>query len=127
MSEWAGPTLLSLAFQLVSRLRPFNLVVTNVPGPQVPLYLLESEMRAAYPQAPLMTNQALSVALFSYAGSLYWGFNADWDLLPDLHEIVVATDASFRELEKAAGSRPAKAVRRRTAPAVRTAGPPAHA
>ena len=124
---WTGPTLLSVGLQLVTRMRPFNLVVTNVPGPQVPLYLLESEMLATYPQAPLMENQGLSIALFSYAGWLCWGFNADWDLLPDLHEIVVATESSFEELENAAGGTKRRKGARRPSPGVRAPGPPAHA
>ena len=51
---------------------------------------------------PLFTNNALGVALFSYSGGLYWGFNADWDLFPDLHDFVVAIDTSFHELCAAA-------------------------
>ena len=52
----------------------------------------------------LLPNQALGVALFSYAGTLFWGFIADWDLIPDLHEFVAAIDSSFRELQSAAGA-----------------------
>jgi len=51
----------------------------------------------------LLPNQALGVALFSYAGRLNWGFIADWDLIPDLHEFVLAIESSFRELQEAAG------------------------
>jgi hypothetical protein len=72
-----------------------------VPGPQIPLYLLGAELRACYPMLALLPNQALGVALFSYAGSLHWGFIADWDLIPDLHEFVEAIEASFRELQEA--------------------------
>jgi WS/DGAT/MGAT family acyltransferase len=125
-TEWTGSTLLSLGFRLVSRLRPFNLIVTNVPGPQVPLYLLESEMLATYPQGPLFTNQALGVALFSYAGWLCWGFNSSWDLLPDLHDFVQAIGESFRDLEKAAGVG-STVPRVSELRAVATPGPGAHA
>jgi WS/DGAT/MGAT family acyltransferase len=103
VSEWTSTTLLSLAVRLSTRSRPFNLVVTNVPGPQIPLYLLGAELRECYPMLALLPNQALGVALFSYAGRLCWGFIADWDLIPDLHDFVMAIEASFRELQQAAG------------------------
>jgi WS/DGAT/MGAT family acyltransferase len=129
VSEWTGPTLLSVAFQLATRIRPFNLIVTNVPGPQIPLYLLESQMLATYPQAPLLPNQGLAIAQFSYAGWLCWGFTADWDLMPDLHDIVLATEKAFEELESAAGGTETKKKprQRRASPSVRSPGPPAHA
>jgi hypothetical protein len=103
VSEWTSTTLLSLAVRLSTRSRPFNLVVTNVPGPQMPLYLLGAELQACFPMLALLPNQALGVALFSYAGKLCWGFIADWDLIPDLHDFVVAIETSFRELQSAAG------------------------
>jgi hypothetical protein len=53
-----------------------------VPGPPIPLYLLEAPLRETYPMVPLFANQALGFALFSYAGSLFWGLNADWDAVP---------------------------------------------
>lgn len=99
--EWTGATVLGLATRLASRASPFNLVVTNVPGPPTPLYLLGARMLEAYPLVPLFVGQALGIALFSNAGRLFWGFNADWDSLPDLHELVVAVDASFTELRQA--------------------------
>jgi len=98
--EWTGATLLGLAMRLASRASPFNLVVTNVPGPPTPLYLLGTRMLEAYPLVPLFTGQALGIALFSNAGKLFWGFNADWDSLPDLHDVVSAVDASFAELRQ---------------------------
>jgi WS/DGAT/MGAT family acyltransferase len=103
VSEWTSTTLLSLAVRLSTRSRPFNLVVTNVPGPQIPLYLLGAELQQCYPMLALLENQALGVALFSYAGRLNWGFIADWDLIPDLHDFVLAIESSFRELQTAAG------------------------
>jgi WS/DGAT/MGAT family acyltransferase len=102
VSEWTAPTLAALAARLAFRNRLSNLVVTNVPGPQIPLYLLGARMLESYPMVPLFESQGLGVALFSYAGGLYWGFNADWDQFPDLHDFVVAVDASFRELSDAA-------------------------
>ncbi|HYC21439.1 MAG TPA: wax ester/triacylglycerol synthase family O-acyltransferase [Candidatus Bathyarchaeia archaeon] len=107
VSEWSGSTLLSLGVQLVGRARPFNLVVTNVPGPQVPLYLLGAEMRECYPLVPLFVDQGLGIALFSYSGKLFWGFNADWDIVPDLHDFVVAIDLAFKELLRLTQDEPA--------------------
>lgn len=102
VSEWTLPTLLSLAARLSTRSRAYNLVVTNVPGPQLPLHLLGSRMIAPFPLVPLFNNQALGIALFSYDGRLCWGFNADWDLVPDLHDFVNAIAESFEELRRAA-------------------------
>jgi WS/DGAT/MGAT family acyltransferase len=103
LSEWGlGPLFVQLARQ-TALTRPFNVVVTNVPGPQVPGYLLGAPLRAAYPLVPLYKNQALGIALFSYDGGLFWGLNADWDALPDLHRLVEALAVDFEELRKAAG------------------------
>ena len=102
VSEWTLPTLLTLAARLSTRSRAYNLVVTNVPGPQLPLYLLGARMIAPFPLVPLFNNQALGIALFSYDGRLCWGFNADWDLVPDLHDFVAAVSDSFDELCRAA-------------------------
>jgi len=104
VGEWTPSTLLSLGSRMVTRALPFNLVVTNVPGPQVPLYLLGARMLDNFGQVPLTDYLGLGIVLFSYAGLLCWGFNADWDLVPDLKEFVAATEASFRELCEAAGA-----------------------
>jgi len=103
MAGWAGSSLLSLGVQLVMRARRFNLIVTNVPGPQLPLYLLDARVLELYPQVPLFNDQGLGVALFSYDGKLFWGFNADYDLFPDLHEFANAVAAAHQELRAAAG------------------------
>jgi hypothetical protein len=102
LGEWAGYGLMTLGVRLAARLHPFNLIVTNVPGPQEPLYMLGAPLIAGYPCVPLFESQSLGVALFSYVGKLCWGFNADWDKLPDLHDFVEAIAASFRELHAAA-------------------------
>jgi diacylglycerol O-acyltransferase / wax synthase len=101
--EWTGSSVIGLAMRFASQASPFNLVVTNVPGPPAPLYLLGARMLEAYPLVPLFMGQALGVALFSNAGKLFWGFNADWDALPDLNNLVGAVAASFAELRKASG------------------------
>jgi hypothetical protein len=64
------------------------------------VYLLGARMLEVYPLVPLFTGQGLGIALFSYEGSLFWGFNADWDALPDLHELVLAVQGEFETLRK---------------------------
>lgn len=102
VSEWTLPTILTVASRLTMRSRAYNLVVTNVPGPQLPLYLLGARLEAAFPLVPLFENQALGIALFSYDARLCWGFNADWDLLPDLSDLVESIRFAFEELQEAA-------------------------
>jgi diacylglycerol O-acyltransferase len=102
ISEWGLTRLFTQFARLTAISRPFNVVVTNVPGPQIEAYLLGSPLRDAYPLVPLFKNQALGIALFSYHGGLFWGLNADWDALPDLHVLVEALALDFKELEKAA-------------------------
>jgi diacylglycerol O-acyltransferase len=92
LSDWTFTSVLSAFAQLTTLSRPYNLVVTNVPGPAFPVYVSSCRMTACYPLVPLFANQALGVALFSYDGRLYWGFNADWDAVPDLHDLVNAVD-----------------------------------
>jgi WS/DGAT/MGAT family acyltransferase len=103
LSDHTFTTLFMLFARVAAGSRPFNLVVTNVPGPQFPIYILGARMVACYPLVPLYRNQALGIALFSYDGRLWWGFNADWDALPDLHDIVDATGAELAALGEAAG------------------------
>jgi WS/DGAT/MGAT family acyltransferase len=103
VAEWTPATLLSLGARNATRLLPFNLVVTNVPGPQLPLYLLGARMEQIYPYVPLADNLGLGIALFSYDGTLAWGFNADYGLVPDLDQFVQAIRDSFQALREAAG------------------------
>jgi len=101
LSAGAPATLVSLASRLATGVRPFNMTVTNVPGPQFPLYLLESRMLASYALVPLWQAHGVGIALFSYAGTVYWGFNADYDIVPDVDVLVGAMRASFEELRVA--------------------------
>jgi WS/DGAT/MGAT family acyltransferase len=101
-------TLFTEFARLAARARPFNLVVTNVPGPQFPVYVLGSRMQACHPLVPLYQNQALGVALFSYDGRLFWGFNADWDAVPDLHDLVEGVQAEFERLVRETGAKTAE-------------------
>jgi diacylglycerol O-acyltransferase len=111
--EWTGPGILSMAMRLATQASTFNMVVTNVPGPPTQLYLLGARMQEVYPLVPLAPNCGLGVALFSYAGRLHWGFNADWDTIPDLHDFVSDIEVSFAELSEAARTPPpAKSTRK---------------
>ena len=101
--------LVSELFRTAMRMRTYNLIVTNVPGPPLPLYMLGAPLKAIYPMVPLMQNQNLGIALFSYHGGLYWGFNADWESFPDVHEFVEDLENAFVELKALASERAAEA------------------
>jgi WS/DGAT/MGAT family acyltransferase len=103
LSDWTSPTLLVQFGRLTAASRPFNMIVTNVPGPPCASYMLGARMTSCFPLVPLYQNQALGVALFSYDGRLHWGFNADWDALPDLHDLVQAVEDEVEALAEAAG------------------------
>jgi diacylglycerol O-acyltransferase len=102
VGEWGLMRLFARLSRLAAFSRPFNIVVTNVPGPQIQAYMLGSPLRAVYPLVPLYKNQAVGIALFSYNGGLFCGLNADWDAVPDLHVLVEALSEDFEALRKAA-------------------------
>jgi diacylglycerol O-acyltransferase len=104
-AEHAVPGALTLGVRIARALQPHNVVVTNVPGPQCPLYLLGARMVSGHPLVPLFVNQGIGLAIFSYDGRLCWGVNADWDRVPDVDEVVRALRASFRELLRRARAR----------------------
>jgi diacylglycerol O-acyltransferase len=104
LADFAPPTIMSQAARLQARQRFFNLVVTNVPGPQVPLYLLGRRMRGLYPVVPLALNQALGIAILSYDGRLGFGLLADFDALPDLEDIAGELEGAIDDLAAAAGA-----------------------
>lgn len=98
LTEYAPQTLFSLAARLAHRQRFANLVVTNVPGPQQPLYVMGSEMLEAFPIVPLVRNTTVGVAILSYNGQLNLGLNADRDTCPDLGVLAEGMEKSFAEL-----------------------------
>jgi diacylglycerol O-acyltransferase / wax synthase len=102
LTAFAPPTIMDQAARLSARQRLFNLVVTNVPGPQFPLYLLGRRMLETFPMVPLAKNQALGVALLSYDGSINFGLVGDLDLLWDLDDLADDVRDSLRELAAAA-------------------------
>lgn len=101
MAEYAPPTVLALAGRAVAHQRMFNLAVTNVPGPQFPLYLLGGKLIEAYPFVPLVGTAALGVAVLSYDGSLNFGLSADWDAVPDLDVFATGITNSIAQMEAA--------------------------
>ncbi len=100
LSDWTTAALITEPSRLAATRRTFNMVVTNVPGPPMPIYLAGSRMAACYPLVPLFENQGVGVALFSYRNELHWGFNADWDVVPDLHDFVLAVEQEFQTIRK---------------------------
>jgi diacylglycerol O-acyltransferase len=108
----AGP----IASQLP--ITPFNLVCTNVPGPQIPLYLLGHKMLHCYPYVPVGGEMAVNCAILSYNGTVYFGFSGDTHAAPDLRRLEKLLQESFGRLRDAVGIRPRlkKAMRRQAAP-----------
>lgn len=103
LGAYAPGGLLAAAARLASRGPWFNLVVSNIPGPQQPVYLAGARLVAAYPSLPLGENSALSIACTSLAGTMAFGLTGDWDGMPDLEVLALALDESLAELAKAAG------------------------
>ena len=101
IADWTATSLLTESIRLAVRQRAFNMIVTNVPGPPVPLYLLDAPMLATYPILPLYENQAMGLAFLSYGDGLYCGVASDWDRVPDVHDIALDLATAFEELRKA--------------------------
>ena len=87
--------------------RGFNLVITNVPGPQFPLYAAGAQMLDTYPVPPLLPGHALAIGVTSYDGHVYFGLNADRDAVPDLDVLAQCLTEALEELvDSASDSRP---------------------
>jgi diacylglycerol O-acyltransferase / wax synthase len=104
MSDFAPTTVLAQATRLQARQRFFNLVVTNVPGPQFPLYLLGNKLLATHPLVPLAGNQGLGIAIMSYDGKLNFGLNGDYEALADITYLADDLRASIDHLKHVAGA-----------------------
>jgi diacylglycerol O-acyltransferase len=106
-------TLQALAGPMLSQLpiTPFNLVCTNVPGPQYPLYVLGHKMLRWYPYVPVGGEMAMNCAVLSYDGRIFFGFSGEVHAAPDLHRLEDCLKVSFAELCAAAGI---KSPRKRT-------------
>jgi len=102
LSGFVAPTIMAQAARLQARQRLFNLVVTNVPGPQFPLYVLGRQLEAIYPMVPLAENTALGIAIMSYNGTINFGLTADYDALADLESLADELRSAIEELLAAA-------------------------
>jgi diacylglycerol O-acyltransferase len=103
LSGFAPATVMGQASRLMARQRFFNVVVTNVPGPQLPLYLAGKRMIDTFPMVPLAKNQALGIALLSYDGRINFGLVGDWDLMWDIDDFAEDVHESLAELADDAG------------------------
>ena len=98
-ANWAGGAVVEQAARLISGARLYNLIVTNVPGPSIPLYLAGSRLLEAYPAVPLNPgNQRLTVGILSYDGSVFFGLLGDRDLDPPIEVARGALEAAVAEL-----------------------------
>ena len=122
LTDFAPPTIAAQAARLQPRQRFFNLVVTNVPGPQFPLYVLGREMEAMFPMVPLAQRQALCVGIFSYNGQLNFGLIGDYDAMADLESFGLDLEAAMEELS-AATPKPKRRGRAKAKPAAKKASP----
>jgi diacylglycerol O-acyltransferase / wax synthase len=107
MQNFAPPTILGAASRLNFSTRLFNLIVTNVPGPQFPLYVLGREMQSVFPIAFLPREHALAIAIISYNGWLNFGLLGDYDALPDIDTIADGLRSSIAELTAIAAAQSA--------------------
>ena len=101
LQGFAPPTIHAQASRINFSTRLFILIVTNVPGPQFPLYLLGREMEEIVPIAFLPENHALAVAIMSYNGKVDFGLLADYDALPDIDALADHLEESLAELLEA--------------------------
>jgi WS/DGAT/MGAT family acyltransferase len=106
LALFAPPAIAARAAQLVfrngrvGRWTPFNLVISNVPGPPVPLYLGGARVEGYYPVSTIIDGAALNITLYSYLGALCFGLVADRELVPDLWTIMQYIEAEVAELEE---------------------------
>ncbi|MDJ0768028.1 MAG: wax ester/triacylglycerol synthase family O-acyltransferase [Ilumatobacter sp.] len=84
--------------RLVSRQIPMNVVITNIPGPPVPLYLRGAEVRRTYPYVEVIDDEGLTIAVVSYQGQLFFGVTSDRDVLPDLDRVAEGIEKEFAAL-----------------------------
>jgi diacylglycerol O-acyltransferase / wax synthase len=112
LADFAPTTIAGQAARLQARQRFFNLVVTNVPGPQFPLYLLGRELERVYPMVPLAKRQAVCFAVMSYNGQVNFGLTGDYDAMPDLDALADDVRDAIDEISEAADS-PKSSSRRR--------------
>ncbi|MDQ1521807.1 MAG: diacylglycerol O-acyltransferase / wax synthase [Actinomycetota bacterium] len=105
LTQYVAPTLMSMGARLAHRQPFFNLICTNVPGPQFPLYLMGGRLLEAFPIVPLTRNLTVVVGILSYDGMLHFGLFADRDACPDVEVFAAGIDDAFAELKKVASER----------------------
>ena len=98
VNNLAPPTILAQASRLNFSTRLFNLIVTNIPGPQVPLYLLGRKLEDLFPVAFLPENHGLAIAIMSYNGGIDYGLLGDYDALPDIDVVAEGIENALQEL-----------------------------
>lgn len=98
ITDFAPTTIASQAARLQPAQRFFNLVVTNVPGPQFPLYVLGRKMESIFPMVPLARRQALCVGIMSYNGQVNFGLIGDYDAMADLDSFALDLEAATEEI-----------------------------
>lgn len=108
LTDFAPGTIVSQAARLQPAQRFFNLVVTNVPGPQFPLYVLGRKMESIFPMVPLARRQALCVGIMSYNGQVNFGLVGDYDAMADLDSFALDLEAATQEVLDTAPSKKAK-------------------
>ncbi len=128
-AEYATPNFFASAARLYSRMRladrhrPIaNLVISNVPGPDFPLYLAGAELEAGYPLGPVMDGMGVNITIMSYRGILYWGIHASPDTIPRIWNLTAAIPLALDELLDASGEEPAVFRSEDAAAAVRASG-----
>jgi diacylglycerol O-acyltransferase len=131
VNNLAPPTILAQASRLNFSTRLFNLIVTNIPGPQVPLYLLGRKLEDLFPVAFLPENHGLAIAIMSYNGGIDYGLLGDYDALPDIDVVAEGIENALQELlaiargGEAGSRRPARSRSRTSARPAKTGATPA--
>jgi diacylglycerol O-acyltransferase len=107
LTDFAPTTIVSQAARLQPNQRFFNLVVTNIPGPQFPLYVLGRQMESIFPMVPLAQNQALCIGIMSYNGQVNFGLIGDYDAMADLDSFGLDLEAEIAAMISTAPRAPA--------------------
>ena len=103
ISDVTADSLMRESIRVAGVLRPYNVIISNIPGPPFDLFLLGARLEEVFPLVPLFYQQGLGIGIFSYAGTLSIGLGADRDAVPNLHELASDFDTAFKELAAVAG------------------------
>ena len=108
-AQFAPPGVLGTASRVIARAKilnrinvPFNVIISNVPGPQFPLYSAGAKLKGIYPLSAISDGAGLNMTLMSYNGNLDFGVLADWEMVPDVWNLISALADELGELKKAA-------------------------